>query len=198
MDIEQIGNGICISRKCDFKRLELLSGIKEHVTLIHGPTWRHNNPYKLNVKFMQEYHDIRPKDIVVKLNRHKVGFILSDIEGGNFATSEYMLCGLPVISTPSYGGREYFFNGTNSIICDATVGAVNKAYIAALPTEWNRTKIRNDTIKIFNEDRSRFIRLTQLIFNKNNISINAEAYFNGKLLEQKDRNKRFYRYVDIM
>ncbi len=34
------------------------------------------------------------------------GLMLSRCEGANFATAEYALCGLPVVNTPSIGGRE--------------------------------------------------------------------------------------------
>lgn len=34
------------------------------------------------------------------------GLMLSPREGANFATAEYSLCGLPVVNTPSIGGRE--------------------------------------------------------------------------------------------
>ena len=34
------------------------------------------------------------------------GLMLSPREGANFATGEYALCGLPIVNTPSIGGRE--------------------------------------------------------------------------------------------
>lgn len=36
----------------------------------------------------------------------RCGLMLSPREGANFATAEYALCGLPVVNTPSIGGRE--------------------------------------------------------------------------------------------
>jgi glycosyltransferase involved in cell wall biosynthesis len=37
---------------------------------------------------------------------------------------EYMLCGTPVVSTPSTGGRDVFFTPENSIIRDDNPKAV--------------------------------------------------------------------------
>ena len=40
----------------------------------------------------------------------RCGLILSSEEGACFAATEYLLCGLPVVTTPSVGGREAFFD----------------------------------------------------------------------------------------
>jgi len=61
------------------------------------------------------------------LNTVKVGGIFSEREGSCLASLEYLLCGLPVISTKSIGGRDYFYDEYNSIICDAEEDAVFEA-----------------------------------------------------------------------
>lgn len=60
-------------------------------------------------------------------NRSYSGLALSASEGACYASTEYLLCGLPVISTPSEGGRDVYFNATNSRIVDATPQAVAAA-----------------------------------------------------------------------
>ena len=42
------------------------------------------------------------------LNMCRMGAMLSEKEGACYASAEYLLCGLPVISTPSKGGRHVF------------------------------------------------------------------------------------------
>ena len=44
------------------------------------------------------------------LDRAAVGLILSEVEGSSYASMEYLLAGLPVVSTPSKGGRDVFFD----------------------------------------------------------------------------------------
>ena len=44
------------------------------------------------------------------LNQCKVGIILSEVEGANYASIQYLLAGLPVVSTKSKGGRDVFFD----------------------------------------------------------------------------------------
>ena len=57
-------------------------------------------------------------------NRARVGLILSEKEGACFASMEYLLCGLPVVSTPSIGGRDVFWDDRFVIVCDPTPEAV--------------------------------------------------------------------------
>jgi glycosyltransferase involved in cell wall biosynthesis len=56
-----------------------------------------------------------------------VGLILSEVEGQCHAAVEYLLCGLPVVSTPSFGGRDEFFDNYGSLICPADENAVFSA-----------------------------------------------------------------------
>ena len=51
-----------------------------------------------------------PEDVNEGLNRAAVGLCLSRVEGSNYASMEYMLAGLPIVSTPSTGGREVYFD----------------------------------------------------------------------------------------
>lgn len=60
-------------------------------------------------------------------NRSKVGLILSEAEGACFSSSEYLLAGIPVVSTPSRGGRDVWYDEYNSIICEPTESSVLSA-----------------------------------------------------------------------
>ena len=68
----------------------------------------------INIKYDQ-ITQISPNQVCELINKSKVGLILSEYEGGNYATTEYLLCGLPVISTKNKGGRDLFFDQYNSI-----------------------------------------------------------------------------------
>ena len=60
-------------------------------------------------------------------NRARVGLILSEREGACFASMEYLLCGLPVVSTPSIGGRDVFWDDRFVIVCEPAPEAVAEA-----------------------------------------------------------------------
>jgi len=77
---------------------------------------------------MNDYEWICTKKYVNLLNSSLCGGIFSLQEGACFTSSEYLLCGLPVISTKSLGGRDIFYNKENSIICDSNTNSALEAF----------------------------------------------------------------------
>lgn len=65
--------------------------------------------------FMSNYRFLDTDEICKLMNKSYCGLCLSSIEGAMGTSMEYLLCGLPVITTPNYGGRNYFLKSTNSI-----------------------------------------------------------------------------------
>jgi len=65
--------------------------------------------------------------VVSRLNECYVGVMLSEEEGACYANTEYLLCGLPVVSTLSLGGRDEFYDDVTAIVCDANELAVADA-----------------------------------------------------------------------
>ena len=51
---------------------------------------------------------LEPIEVNRHLNRAAVGLCLSKTEGAMFASTEYLLAGLPVVTTPSHGGRDVY------------------------------------------------------------------------------------------
>lgn len=100
---------------------------------------------------------INESDIINFYNESYVGGIFSKAEGSCYSSSEYLLCGLPVISVKCKGGREYWYTKENSIICDndplEIKNAVEKAKIKLKNGEFNPINIRNKHIEMQNELR---------------------------------------------
>src|SRR5262249_10816742 len=65
-----------------------------------------------------------PPQVAKILQQSGVGLILSELEGISRASSEYLLTGLPVVSTASKGGRDVWYDDYNSIIVEPTEDAV--------------------------------------------------------------------------
>lgn len=57
------------------------------------------------------------------LQRSCVGLMLSFVEGASLASLEYLLCGLPVVSTASFGGRDAWYDHNNCIIVGPSIEA---------------------------------------------------------------------------
>jgi glycosyltransferase involved in cell wall biosynthesis len=115
---------------------------KDAPAIMNAKSWifkRHYLTEKLNNKIFisyreeadknyPQYCDIRkfdPRHLYLDVSAEKVsglnseagfGLALSEVEGACYASTEYLLCGLPVISTPSLGGRDEFYSTGNSII----------------------------------------------------------------------------------
>ena len=61
-------------------------------------------------------------------NMSKIGGIFSVTEGACFSSSEYLLCGLPVLSCKCRGGRQIWYDDANSVLCDPNIKSVNENF----------------------------------------------------------------------
>jgi hypothetical protein len=98
-------------------------------------------------------------EVNVALNRAAVGLCLSAHEGANRASMEYLLAGVPVVSTPSIGGREVYFDPEYCTICDPDPDAVRDAVEDLRTRHIPRAYIRERTLAKIEPDRRRFLTL---------------------------------------
>jgi hypothetical protein len=96
-------------------------------------------------------------EMVRLLGHAQVGLCLSSIEGCMRASMEYLLCGLPVVSTRSIGGRDrYFLGGYCRQVeddADAVAGAVRELRGLGL----DRRRIREHVAELLAFDRYNFL-----------------------------------------
>lgn len=107
--------------------------------------------------------------VAFHLNRARVGLILSKAEGANYATVEYMLCGLLVVSTKCSGGREEFFDEDYVKVVDATPQAVADGVDELIARRIDPDYIRRKTIEKMQAHREVFITLLQRICDREGI-----------------------------
>jgi hypothetical protein len=162
---------------------------------------------KLKCKFMNE--NIIPIEEVINIyNQSYCGGIFSKREGACYSSSEYLLCGLPVISVNSRGGRDTWYTPTNSIIIEEdtdieitknkVVEAIEQCKYNIENNIFNREKIRNDHIIMSDKMRQNFINYTQEIFNKHNIQINAEEHWNGTYFHKLQYKVKTNEFIEIL
>lgn len=70
---------------------------------------------------------LEPQEVALFINQAHCTLALSAEEGGMFASFESLLCGIPVVSTPSRGGRDRFYTETNSLISQPDSLSVRQA-----------------------------------------------------------------------
>jgi len=108
-----------------------------------------------------EYQRLDKHLINIYYNQSLIGGMFSECEGACFASSQYLLAGLPVVSIKSVGGRDIWYNEYNSIICDnnedSVFIAVEEAKAKINSGEFNREKIRELHLKQMDEHRNTLI-----------------------------------------
>lgn len=99
-----------------------------------------------------------------------VGLCLSPEEGAMFVSAEYLLCGLPVVSTKSLGGRDVFFEQEFSRVTNDCPNEIQGAVQELKELNLNPHYIRFKTIQSFKKHRLNFINLIQSIYDECEIS----------------------------
>ena len=107
-------DAVYLARIAPFKRHLLLEKIVSPRILLAGSNWyEHEREYVDDVKARLAeavyIRTFRGLDASKVLCPAVCGLCLSAREGAMFASAEYMLCGLPLVNTPSVGGREQLF-----------------------------------------------------------------------------------------
>lgn len=99
--------------------------------------------------FTLAHQPMKCRDMPIFYNLSKVGLCLSKKEGAMFSSIEYLLCGLPVVSTKNTGGRDEFFTDKNCIFAEdnpeSVKDCVNK-WLNNYPSLKERYEIREDAI----------------------------------------------------
>jgi glycosyltransferase involved in cell wall biosynthesis len=95
--------------------------------------------------------------------RAAVGLCLSEVEGAMYVSAEYLLAGLPVVSTPSRGGREFLFDPEFCRIVPPDPRAVRDAVLALRAENIPREHVRNRTIARMAAQRAEFVDLLDSI-----------------------------------
>ena len=175
---EKIYNAIYTARRAPFKRHYLANEI-ENLALIAGDNSGENSNELPNHIYINEKH-LNSNEVIDKLSESKVGIILSEFEGACYSSSEYLLCGLPVVSTRSHGGRDIWYNSYNSIICDANPESVAQAVVRLSSYNRDPERIRSMHIKLANQLRMNFIKILNKIFERAKESESADEVFKLK------------------
>ena len=138
-------NAVLNCRNSLWKRRHLAINIDE-LALIYYPSPRSSEPdilsfpkaYRPNI-IDGIYNKLKPEDVSAVLNSCRVGLILSKKEGSPRAVVEYLLCGLPVVSTKADCGRWEFLNESNSLIVEDNAESVNNGVKKAIELLENGT-----------------------------------------------------------
>ncbi len=115
-----------------------------------------------NHRFLNTRIDGKPipmdaDEINIALNQAGAGLCLSAEEGAMFASIEYLLAGLPIVSTPSVGGRDGYYNEDYCLIAEPKPEKISEAVSVIKERQISREYIRNKTLDIINVHRIKFL-----------------------------------------
>jgi glycosyltransferase involved in cell wall biosynthesis len=107
---------------------------------------------------------LSPDGVNEILNASRVGLCLSASEGAMFASAEYLLSGLPIVSTPSVGGRDEFFDPEFCLTVDPDPRRVREAVLALGARSIPPDLIRGRTMTRVERQRRGLFDLVQAIY----------------------------------
>lgn len=166
------------ARMAPFKRHELAAAIPNLLVIGGTVTPEDTDEYFRTVKarlakahftYDSGRNFIPSGEVNLLLNKSRVGLCLSASEGAMYAATEYLLCGLPVVSTVSDGGRDSWFDPRFTRIVadhpDAVAAAVQNLISCSIPPDF----IRAETLNRMWEHRRRLLDLGQTIYAAKNV-----------------------------
>lgn len=198
---KHVYNAIYNARPIAFKRHELATHVR-NLALIIG--YDHFGP-KTDLSYLDVGYSntkrLTTREVCAKIQQSKVALILSASEGACYSSSEYLLCGTPVVSTVSEGGRDIWYNDYNSIVCDSTPEAVADAVIRlgikVDTKQIDPNKIRNDHIALMVVHRQAFIHFIAGLFHKIDVNIDARSYVIDNFTHKMIEGERYLPYHDV-
>ena len=133
------------------------------------------------------YQALSAEEVNRALNACKVGLCLSQREGAMYASIQYLLSGLPVVSTKSEGGRDVFFDDEYVEIVEDDADAVAQGVRNVLRANISPQRVREQTLKKIEKHRKRFQAVVQNIYEREGIQTNFtqewEGVFFNKLIK---------------
>lgn len=111
-----------------------------------------------------DYRMLGPQDCARWYNQARVGLCLSEAEGAMYSSMEYLMCGLPVVSTPSRGGRDYFFDAETALIVEPEPAAIAKGVRDMIDRRLEPEYVRRRTLEKVQAERRKLLDLLRLLF----------------------------------
>jgi len=145
-----------------FKRLYLAEAVQSLyvVTYKNGHHTFDLHSYEPRLQHAEFNRSFVPPEQVREIyNASRVGLALSPREGAMFASMEYLMCGLPVVTTPNRGGRNRYFTPLNSRFVDPRPDAVAAAVAEYVATPPDPFAIRHEVLELVHRDRIAYVQM---------------------------------------
>lgn len=197
------------ARAAAFKRLHLAAAVDD-LALVVDRTFKSGiidmDPAYQRVarKYIND-RPLTPVELTNLYNNTSCGLMLSTIEGACFTVVEYLLSGIPVVSTRAetpigLGGRELWLNCHNSVYVEPNPKDVADGVNALISRSNDPLAIRTACINEMQRQRSVLTRALDEIFKEHNCMCSAKELMsssNSWLNTSSKRHRFSAEYVDI-
>jgi len=112
--------------------------------------------YWFNNPLLPDWRKLTLSEIAAAYNQARTGLALSAAEGAMRASLQYLLCGLPVVSTRAEGGRDTFFTEDTALIVEDKASAVAEGVRTLIARELDPLYVRERTLEVVREKRAAF------------------------------------------
>ncbi len=109
---------------------------------------------------------LSPQEVNRAYNRAAVGLCLSAREGAMYSSMEYLMAGLPIVSTPSIGGRDVFFHPDYCTVVEPEPEAIRRAVEELRDRAIPRGEIRRRTLEIVLDRRARLLEFLDALYRR--------------------------------
>lgn len=196
--VEKKWDAIYNAAMAPYKRLELAAKVKE----LRLVTRNFNQTDKAK-EFGCGHAEINTSwigrtELPIILNQAWCGLALSAEEGGMLALTEYLLCGLPVVTTRSKGGRDVWYTDYNHILVEPKAEAVRDAVNHLKSNPRDPERIRRDCLDMMGLFRENYVSLVNSIAGNKVVTMDSlfkdEKAMLSKLVMEGDFEELFKSY----
>ena len=180
----------------DRSKEEYLNELKKnihHAFMINSnqPTSLENFNYDMGIQLLKS------SEVNIAINRSRVGVILSSKEGACYASIEYLLAGIPVVSTKNIGGRDYFLDKRFCRIVPSKPKAIKNAVDELISLNIAPSFIREETIKKINPHVQKLRNLFRELLkmdkqNKNDFDTFWENIYINKMIKYSQPYPKYF------
>lgn len=157
-------DAVYVAAAAPYKRIHLALTIKDlFVVTYFWPDLRNDNGKwdlrLLNKRLAHVNHNderISREEVGAIINKAHCGLALSRIEGAMWAVQEYLLCGIPVVTTRNLGGRGHYLNANNSVVVCSTPKAVRQGVEDLKSKNFDPELIRSNVLNEMKRNRDKF------------------------------------------
>lgn len=164
-----------------FKRLELAAEVEKLFVLTYTPGRPENDlpafcPALRHAAYNRTWVDAAGKNRIY--NESRVGLCLSAVEGPMLASLEYQLAGLPVVSTPSKGGRDTYYHPDSCLVVPPNPRAVQAGVREMAGRQLDPHAIRQWTLARLAADRRQYVdRLAAFVQKEGGTRLDPELLY---------------------